>query len=60
VAVVPVPGVEMAAGDEPTGAHAKLQIEGVANQPIFYRQSWQKPRLCGLSFSLAWRANAHA
>jgi hypothetical protein len=60
VPVVPVPGVEMAAGDEPAGPHAKLQVEGVANQPVFHRQSRQKPRLCFLSFNLAWRANAHA
>ena len=29
--VVPVPGVEMAAGDQPTGAYAKFQIEWVAD-----------------------------
>jgi len=58
--VVPVSGVEMTAGDQPTGAYAKLQIEGVANQPILCRQTRQKARLCALSFSLAWRANTHA
>jgi len=41
VPVVPMPGVEMAAGDEPTGAHAKFQVEGMADQPIFHRQTRQ-------------------
>jgi hypothetical protein len=60
VPIVPVPRMEMAAGDQPTGAHAKFQIEGVADQAIFDRQTRQEPRLCGLSLSLTWRANAHA
>ena len=60
VPVVPVPGVEMAAGNQSACADAKLQVEGVADQAIFNRQTRQKPWLCGLSFSLAWRANAHA
>jgi hypothetical protein len=31
----------MTTGDEPTGAHPKLQVEGVANQTVLDRQTRQ-------------------
>jgi hypothetical protein len=39
--IVPVPGVEMAAGDQSTGAHSKFQVERMADQPVFDRQTRQ-------------------
>ena len=39
--VVPVSCVEMAAGDQSAGADAKLKIEGVADQAVFYGQALQ-------------------
>ena len=60
VAIVPVPGVKMTAGDQSAGTHAKLQVEGMADEPVFHRQTRQKTRLCGCFFSCSWRALAHA
>ena len=62
VAVVAVAGAEMAACNEAAGAHAKFEVEGVADQAIFFGQPGQDASAGGglLRFQLAWRANAHA
>lgn len=62
VAVVAVAGAEVAACNEAAGAHAKLQVEGMADQTIFFGQPGQAASAGGglLRFQLAWRANAHA
>ena len=60
VAIVPVAGIQMAAGDQPTGAHAKLQVEGMADQAVFHRQTGQEPRLCDAFSGFLWRTLTHA
>jgi hypothetical protein len=61
MAVVAVAGAEVATRNEAAGAHAEFQIEGMADQAIFFGQPGQAaPAYTGLSgFNFAECANAH-
>ena len=60
VPIVTVARAKVAPRNQAAGAHAKLQVEGVANQSIFLRQPGQAGvlRYARFRFHFAWRAHA--
>jgi hypothetical protein len=59
MAVVPVAGAKVPAGNQTTCPHAKFQVERMADQAVFCCKPRQNARHRYFRFSIDWRANAH-